>query len=76
MIRRPYSYMRTPVAYCTYIAENETHKHRLRTEKGSKLFQLLESTTISKNPKYSCAVYVDGNYCGDKLISITNPRKL
>lgn len=76
IIRRTYPYSRTPKTYCSYIAENEKHKHRMRTFEGTKLFELLQTTTISKNPKYSYSVFVDGTYYGDKLVSITNPRKL
>jgi len=76
MIRRPYPYMRTPKTYCSYIAENENHKHKLRVYEGSELFDILASTTISKDPKYFWRVFIDGVYANDKLISITNPRKL
>lgn len=75
IIRRKYPYMRTPKAYCTYIVENENHKHRLRTYEGTELFELLSSTTISKDPKYFWSVFVDGTYINNKLFSITNPRK-
>jgi len=75
IIRRK-GYGRTPMTYCTYVVENEKHKHRMRTYEGSELFKLLETTTISKNPKYSHSVYVDGTFCGDKLISVSNPKKI
>lgn len=75
-IRRKYPYMRTPKTYCTYTVENECHKHRLRTYEGTELFNLLATTTISKDPKYFYSVYVDGTYMNNKLFSITNPRKI
>ena len=75
IIRRK-GYGRTPTTYCTYVIENDKHKHRVRTYEGSELFKLLQETTISKNPKYFYSVFVDGTYAGEKLISITNPRKL
>lgn len=76
IIRRPYKCCRTPETYCTYIIENENHKHKKRTYEHSELFKLLASTRILKNPEFSDVVYVDCKYDGDKLISIFNPRKL
>lgn len=73
-IRRK-GYGRTPVTYCSYIIENEKHKHKLRTIEGSDLFEVLKTTVISKRPRYLYSVYVDATYCDDKLVSITNPRK-
>jgi hypothetical protein len=76
--RKGYPSTRTPSTYCTYVVENEKHKHKMRTYEGSDLFKLLETTRISRIPetsKYSNSIFVDGTYCGDKLISITNPRK-
>jgi hypothetical protein len=58
------------------MAENENHKHRLKTIEGTKLFEMLQNTTISKKPEYLWSVFVDATYYGDKLVSITNPRKL
>lgn len=75
IIRRPYSCCRTPKTYCSYIIENENHKHKRRTFEGSELFKLLSTTRILKNLEYSNVIYVDGTYIGDKLISISNPRK-
>lgn len=74
-IRRK-GYGRTPATYCSYIAENKNHRHRLRTNEGTVLFEMLQTTTISKRPEYMYSVLVDGTYCNDKLITITNPRKL
>jgi hypothetical protein len=74
-IRRK-GYGRTPATYCSYVAENERHKHKLKTLEGTKLFDLLQNTTISKKPEYLWSVFVDATYYNNKLISITNPRKL
>jgi hypothetical protein len=67
---------RTPEAYCSYIAENENHKHKLKTVESTKLFKILKTTTVSANEKYEKKVIVDGMYRGNKLIYITNPRIL
>jgi len=74
--RKGYPSTRTPETYCDYIIENENHKHRLRTYEKTELFKLLQSTTISKKEKYMWSVLVDGIYYGNKLISVTNPRKI
>ena len=76
IVRRPYSYTRTPKAYCTYIAENENHKHRLRAEKGTELFNMLSTTVVSKDPRYFYSIYVDGVYYNNNLVRVTNPRKV
>ncbi|HOG38301.1 MAG TPA: hypothetical protein PLD95_02400 [bacterium] len=65
---------RTPETYCTYIAENEKYKHKLKTIEGTKLFDLLSTHKISKRPEFEKKVMIDGMYRGDKLIFITNPR--
>lgn len=75
IIRRK-GYGRTPTTYCTYIAENKKHKHRVRTYEGSELFKLLSTTVISKHPKYLSFVLVEGIYINGKLISIANPKKV
>lgn len=75
IVRRPYPCCRTPKAYCSYIIENENHKHKRRTPEGSELFKLLATTTVSKSSRYFYSIFVDCTYVGDKLISITNPRK-
>ena len=67
---------RTPDAYCSYISENENHKHKLKTVEDTKLFELLKNTTISANEEYEKTVVVDGMYYKNKLIYITNPRIL
>ncbi len=75
IIRRK-GYGRTPKTYCTFVIENENHQHRMRTYEHTELFKLLESTTISKNPNYMYSIYVDGVFYNDKLVSVTNPRKV
>ncbi len=77
IIRRK-GYGRTPVTYCTYIAENKKHKHRLKTVGDTELFKLLETTRVTSHPKYadSPSIYVDIVYNNGKVISITNPRKV
>jgi hypothetical protein len=75
-IRRK-GYGRTPATYCSYVAENEKHKHRLKTVEGTKLFKLLQDTRIARKPNhpaYASSILIDISYCGDKVISITNPR--
>jgi len=73
---RRVGYGRTPETYCTYIAENENHKHKLRTVEGTKLFEILEKTIVSKTDRYEFKVFVDGMYYKNKLLFITNPRIL
>lgn len=75
IIRRK-GYGRTPETYCSYIAENNNHSHRLKTREGTKLFEMLEKTVCSKNDKYLHKVMIDGIYHHDKLLYITNPRIL
>jgi hypothetical protein len=79
MIRRA-GYGRTKETYCTYIAENGKYRHKLRTEEGTKLFEILAATVISHNPKkvlrFSSDVYVDGVYKGGNLLYVKNPRVL
>lgn len=67
---------RTPESYCNYIIENETHKHRLKTKEGTKLFDILDKTTILKKGSVNEEVLVDGIYIGNKLLFVTNFRKL
>lgn len=68
---------RTPLSYCTYIAENKKHKHRLKAREGSELFELLKNTRIYKNSTIEQKkVLVDGVYDPNgKLIYVTNFRK-
>jgi len=73
---RRVGYGRTPETYCTYVAENENHKHKLRTVEGTKLFEILEKTIVSKTDRYEFKVFVDGMYYKNKLLFITNPRIL
>lgn len=75
IIRRK-GYGRTPTTYCTYIAENKKHTHRMRVYEGSELFKLLSTTVISKHSKYHSSVYVTGTYVDGKLVSINNPQKV
>jgi hypothetical protein len=77
-IRRK-GYGRTPATYCSYIAENENHKHRLKTVEGTKLFEILEKTYLNRSLTDKTgerSVLIDGIYHNNKLISITNPRVL
>ena len=72
IVRRK-GYGRTPETYCSYIAENEKRKHRLRTNIGTKLFELLDNLYISKSG--SEEVHMDGMYIGDELMFVCNFRK-
>lgn len=74
--RSGYPSTRTPETYCTYIAENKNHKHRLKTIKGTKLFDILSSTTVSKGNEYEHEVLVDGIYKNGKLIYVSNFRRI
>lgn len=65
---------RTPETYCTYIAENHKQKHKLKTIEGTKLFNLLENTVVSKLDKYDQKVLIDGMYRNGKLLYVTNFR--
>lgn len=67
---------RTPESYCNYIIENENHKHRLKTKEGTKLFDILDNTTILKEGSINEEVLVDGIYWGKKLLFVTNFRKI
>ena len=70
---------RTPEAYCTYIAENENHKHKLKTVEGTKLFEILKNSRLNRkltNESSKNIVIIDGMYYKNKLIYITNPRIL
>ncbi len=74
LIRRA-GYGRTKQTYCTYIAENKKHKHKLKTLEDSKLFKILEKTIVSNNDRYSsCSVFIDAYYVKNKLVYITNFR--
>jgi len=74
-IRRA-GYGRTPKTYCSYIAENENHKHRLMTIENTELFEILKSTIISKTDRYEFKVLIDGMYSNGKLLYVTNFRKI
>jgi hypothetical protein len=76
IIRRPYPCCRTKEIYCSYIAENKNHKHKLKTVEGTKLFDILASTVVSKLDKYEYKVYLDGVYHDGKLLYVTNFRKI
>lgn len=77
IIRRPYKCCRTPKTYCSYIIENENHKHKKSVYEDSELFKLLATTRVHKNlDEVDESIYVDCTYVDDKLMSISNPRKL
>jgi len=60
--RSGYKSTRTPFTYCSYIIENENHKHKLKTIEGTKLFNILKETSVSKriimNMKCLLMVYI------------------
>jgi hypothetical protein len=60
--------------YCSYVAENNNHKHRLKTREGTKLFEILNNTIISDDDRYCNMVLIDGFYYKNKLILLKNPR--
>ena len=66
-------YGRTPETYCSYIVENEKRKHRLRTNLGTRLFELLNSIYISESA--TAELQMDGMYIGDNLMYVCNFRK-
>ncbi len=74
--RSGYKSTRTPNTYCSYIIENENHKHKLKTYEGTQLFDILKETTITKNNISEFEVLVDGIYLNDKLVYVTNFRKV
>jgi len=77
IIRRAgYACSRTKETYCSYIAENKNRKHKLKTVEGTKLFDILASTVVSKLDKYEFKVYVDGVYHKGELLYVTNFRKI
>lgn len=73
LVRRA-GYGRTKEGYCTYVAENKKHKHRLKTLEGSKLYKILEKTIVSENERYEKSVLIDAYYVRNKLVYITNFR--
>ncbi len=76
IIRRA-GYGRTPSTYCSYIAENEKHSHRLKTVEGTKLFDLLQKYVVSKYvDRYDVKIYVDAVYHKGKLLYVTNFRAM
>lgn len=60
--------------YCSYIVENNKYKHKLKTIKGTKLFDLLENNMICVNELNKHNIYVDGVYKNNKLICVSNAR--
>jgi hypothetical protein len=74
--RSGYASTRTPETYCSYVIENKNHRHRLKTVKGTKLFEILKDTSISKLNNYEYEVLVDGIYHNGKLLYVTNFRKM
>jgi len=75
---RKAGYGKTKHTYCTYIAENEKYKHRLKTIEGTKLFEFLQNTVIPHNPekinRLNKMILIDGLYKNGKLQYIKNPR--
>lgn len=71
---------RTPETYCSYVAENKNHKHKLKTIEGTKLFDLLQNTVVSHNnlklDRFDNIIYIDGVYFKNNLLCILNPRIL
>jgi len=68
---------RTPESYCNYIAENENHKHRLKTRDESKLFEILDNTVIYERDGTNHEVFIDGIYDdNNNLLYVTNFRKI
>lgn len=66
---------RTPATYCRYNVENKNHQHKLRVSEGTKLFDLLSKTIISKSEDYyEKHLYVDCVYYNNILIKVINPR--
>ena len=72
IIRRK-GYGRTPETYCSYIVENKNRKHRLRTNIGTKLFELLNNVFVSKSG--TAEIQMDGMYIEDRLMYVCNFRK-
>lgn len=72
IVRRK-GYGRTPETYCSYIVENKKRKHRLRTNIGTKLFELLNNVYVSESG--TVEIQMDGMYVNDKLIYVCNFRK-
>lgn len=77
--RTGYPSTRTPKTYCSYIIENEKHKHRQIAHEGSELFELLSNTRIYKDidsftRKNVESIFVEGIYNNDKLVCIQNPK--
>jgi len=63
--------------YYSYIAENKNHKHKLKTIEGTKLFEILKTTIVSKvDDRYNYKVYIDGVYYKGDLLYVTNFRKI
>jgi len=79
LIRRA-GYGKTKHTYCRYIAENENHKHKLKTIEGTKLFELLQKTVICHNPnkadRFDAMICIDGVYRDGNLCYIKNPKIL
>lgn len=72
IVRRK-GYGRTPETYCSYIVENKNRKHRLRTNIGTGLFELLNNTHISESG--TAEIQMDGMYIGDKLMYVCDFRR-
>ena len=68
-------YGRTPETYCTYIVKNKKRKHRLKTFLGTYLFELLNTTYVSRGGIASDEIQMDGIYREDNLLFVCNFRK-
>jgi len=77
MIRRA-GYGKTKHTYCTYVAENKNHKHKLKTIEGTKLFGLLQKTVIahsySDGSRFDKIIFMDGVYHNNELMFVRNFR--
>jgi len=69
---------KTKHTYCTYIAENENHKHKLKTIEGTKLFNLLQKTVIahsySDGNRFDKIIFMDSVYRNNELKFVRNFR--
>jgi len=76
-IKRKKGHGRNINSYCSYIVENENHKHKLKTKKGTKLFNILSNTIIYKKSGTKNEVFVDGIYDNNgNLLFVLNFRKI
>jgi hypothetical protein len=77
---RKAGYGRTKHTYCTYIVENENHQHKLKTIKGTKLFEMLAKTVVahkySDGNRFNKIIIMDGVYSNNELVLVRNFRFL